>query len=37
LRAEGRSDSAPIASNSTKEGRATNRRIEIVLMREELN
>lgn len=37
LRAEGRSDTAPIASNSTKEGRATNRRIEIVLMREELN
>jgi type VI secretion system protein ImpK len=37
LRAEGRSDKEPIASNDTREGRATNRRIEIVLMREELN
>lgn len=36
LKAEGRSDKEPIASNSTREGRATNRRIEIVLMREEL-
>jgi len=36
LKAEGRSDKEPIASNNTREGRATNRRIEIVLMREEL-
>lgn len=37
LQAEGRSDKEPIASNKTKAGRATNRRIEIVLMREDLN
>tara|TARA_B100000767_G_scaffold198826_1_gene185738 strand:- start:389 stop:1840 length:1452 start_codon:yes stop_codon:yes gene_type:complete len=37
LRAEGRSDKEPIASNKTRVGRATNRRIEIVLMREDLN
>ena len=37
LRAEGRSDKEPIASNKTRAGRATNRRIEIVLMREDLN
>jgi type VI secretion system protein ImpK len=36
LKAEGRSDKEPIASNKTREGRAVNRRIEIVLMREEL-
>ncbi len=36
LRAEGRSDKEPIATNKTAEGRATNRRIEIVLVREEL-
>ncbi len=35
LRPEGRSDAEPIASNKTKEGRAMNRRIEIVLVREE--
>tara|TARA_R110002049_G_scaffold10127_3_gene50387 strand:- start:92499 stop:93872 length:1374 start_codon:yes stop_codon:yes gene_type:complete len=35
LRAEGRSDKEPIASNKTSEGRAINRRIEIVLVREE--
>ena len=34
LRAEGRSDREPIASNDTAEGRATNRRIEIVLVKE---
>ena len=37
LQAEGRSDKEPIASNKTRAGRATNRRIEIVLMREDLN
>jgi type VI secretion system protein ImpK len=36
LQAEGRSDKEPIASNKTRAGRATNRRIEIVLMREDL-
>lgn len=34
LRAEGRSDREPIASNDTREGRAANRRIEIVLVKE---
>jgi type VI secretion system protein ImpK len=36
LRAEGVSDQKPIATNKTPAGRAANRRIEIVLMREEL-
>ncbi|MEY8116664.1 type IVB secretion system protein IcmH/DotU [Falsihalocynthiibacter sp. BN13B15] len=36
LVAEGRSDTDPIASNDTSEGRAENRRIEIILLREEL-
>ena len=31
--AEGHADSDPIASNATKEGRAENRRIEIILLR----
>ena len=32
--AEGRGDKEPIADNDTKEGRATNRRIEILLVKE---
>lgn len=35
VRAEGRSDKEPIADNKTREGRSINRRIEIVLVREE--
>jgi type VI secretion system protein ImpK len=35
MQAEGRSDSEPIASNDTREGRALNRRIEIVLVKED--
>ena len=35
LTAEGRADKEPIADNSTREGRATNRRIEILLVQEE--
>lgn len=34
LRAEGQADKHPIAPNTTPEGRATNRRIEIVLIKE---
>jgi type VI secretion system protein ImpK len=35
LSAEGRADADPIASNATAEGREQNRRIEIVLHRQE--
>jgi type VI secretion system protein ImpK len=35
LAAEGRAEKEPIMSNDTREGRARNRRIEIVLVRED--
>ena len=35
LSAEGRAEKEPLESNATKEGRAANRRIEIILLREE--
>lgn len=36
LQAEGRADKEPIATNKTREGRAANRRIEVVLLKDEL-
>lgn len=35
LSAEGRADNEPIADNSTREGRAANRRIEVLLVQEQ--
>ena len=35
LKAEGRAEKDPIASNDTAEGRAQNRRIEVVLVKSE--
>jgi type VI secretion system protein ImpK len=35
LSAEGRADKEPIADNATREGRAANRRIEVLLVRED--
>jgi type VI secretion system protein ImpK len=35
LAAEGRADKEPIASNETREGKATNRRIEVLIVREQ--
>ena len=35
LSAEGRADAEPIADNATREGRAANRRIEILLVQEQ--
>jgi len=35
LGAEGRADSEPIGDNATREGRATNRRIEVLLVQED--
>jgi type VI secretion system protein ImpK len=36
LTAEGRADAQPIAPNNTAEGRARNRRIEVILVKESM-
>jgi type VI secretion system protein ImpK len=35
LKVDGKGEDEPVAANDTKEGRATNRRVEIIIPREE--